>query len=197
MGEAAVGGVATVTPLRRVRHDPAPPSDGDLLAACRRGDDGAWDLIVERYERLIYSVAMRNGLDAEDAADVTQVTFIELINALDRVRDDDKLASWLMTVARRQAWRLRNARRRTQPSETLPEGAEDPFADWGTLTVLQDGLAELGGKCRDLLHALYFDPAEPSYAEIADRMGRSIGGIGPLRGRCLQRLREIVGEDIR
>ena len=39
------------------------------------------------------------------------------------------------------------------------------------------------------------DPASPSYAIIAERFGRSIGGIGPMRARCLQRLRVLLGED--
>ncbi|QYJ02983.1 sigma-70 family RNA polymerase sigma factor [Nocardioides panacisoli] len=190
-------GHATVTPLRPGLAEFRPPSDAELLEACRAGDAAAWDQVVERYQRLIYSVALRNGLSGDDAADITQTTFVELVDALDRFRDDDKLASWLMTVARRQAWQLRTRLRRVQPSDSLPEESEDPFSDWGTLTTLHDALAELGGKCRDLLHALYFDPDEPSYAEIADRMGRSIGSIGPLRGRCLLRLRKIVGEDVR
>ena len=46
-----------------------------------------------------------------------------------------------------------------------------------------------------LLLALYFDPAAPSYSEIAERMGRAIGGIGPMRARCLERLRCLVEED--
>lgn len=194
----AEAGDATVLPLRRAfERSHRPVSDAELLAACRRGEAAAWDQIVQRYERLIHSVALRNGLAVEDAADVTQTTFVELIGALDRFRDDDKLASWLMTVARRQAWQVRTRIRRVRPTDALPEQAEDPFADWGTLTVLHDGLAELGGRCRDLLHALYFDPTEPSYAQITEATGRSIGSIGPMRGRCLQRLRAIVGEGIR
>ena len=73
--------------------------------------------------------------------------------------------------------------------------ADDPLADWATLTTLHDALSELGGTCRELLLALYFDPEEPSYAEIAERFGRAIGGIGPLRGRCLERLRAIMSEE--
>ena len=188
--------VATVTPLRGSRPL-ATPTDAELLQRCRERDAAAWDILVERYERLIYSVALRNGVDAEDAADITQTTFVELIDALDRIRDEDKLASWLMTVARRQAWRLRSTSRKVQPLEEAPERSEDPFSDWGTLTTLHDGLSQLGGVCRDLLYALYFDPDEPSYAELAQRLGRSIGGIGPMRGRCLQRLRGILGEDVR
>lgn len=170
-------------------------TDSDLLVRCRHRDSEAWNELVSRYERLVYTVALRNGLGAEDAADVTQATFVALIDALDRLRDDEKLASWLMTVARRQAWRSRNLSRRTTLVEVTPDDVSDPFADWATTTALHDALSTLGGTCRELLLALYFEPEAPSYAEIAERFGRSIGGIGPLRGRCLDKLRVIMGEE--
>jgi RNA polymerase sigma factor (sigma-70 family) len=152
-------------------------------------------MIVSRYERLVYTVALRNGLSADDAADVTQSTFVALVDSLDRINDDEKLASWLMTVARRQAWRTRNLSRRTVALEVAPEGSSDPFADWATVAALHDALATLGGTCRELLLALYFEREAPSYSEIAERFGRSIGGIGPLRGRCLDKLRVILGDE--
>ncbi|MDP9821558.1 RNA polymerase sigma factor [Nocardioides massiliensis] len=176
----------------------AVPSDAELLARCRQRDAAAWSMLVTRYERLVWSVAIRNGVSPEDAADITQTTFVTLIDSLHRLRDDQQLASWLMTVARRQAWRIRNLDRRKVSVEEVPEPApatHDPYAEWDSLTALHDALAVLGGTCRELLHALYFDPAEPSYAEIAERFGRSIGGIGPLRGRCLQKLRDLLEED--
>ncbi|GAA3824001.1 sigma-70 family RNA polymerase sigma factor [Nocardioides panacisoli] len=170
-------------------------TDADLLRRCRRRDADAWNTLVGRYERLVYTVALRNGLSAEDAADVTQATFVALVDSLDKLRDEEKLPSWLMTVARRQAWRTRNLSRRTTPLEFAAEGTTDPFADWATMTALHDALATLGGTCRELLLALYFEPDAPSYAEIANRFGRSIGGIGPLRGRCLDKLRVILGDE--
>jgi RNA polymerase sigma factor (sigma-70 family) len=182
-----------VRPLRP-RPQLAPPTDAELLRRCREEDAEAWRLLVDRYERLIYSVALRNGVSAEDAADITQTTFVALIDSLDRLRDEERLASWLMTVARRQAWRTRNASRRGLPLEVVPEMAEDPFANWGTLTSLHEALSSLGGTCRELLLALYFDPDEPSYVDIAARFGRAVGGIGPMRGRCLARLRELLDE---
>ncbi len=188
---------ATVLRFRRPdRGQPAPePTDAELLARCRQRDSEAWDLLVARYERLVYSVARRNGLSDEDAADVTQGTFVTLIDSLSRIRDEERLASWLMTVTRRQAWRVRNLSRRDVQLEQAPEETEDPFADWDSVVALHDALAELGGTCRKLLEALYFDPESPSYAEIAERFGRSIGGIGPLRGRCLEKLKAILTED--
>src|SRR5689334_15580873 len=87
-----------------------PVTDAELLRGCRDGDARSWDELVGRYERLVYSVALRNGLDDEDAADATQNTFVALLNTLDQLQNEDRLAFWLMTVARRQAWRI--ARRR-------------------------------------------------------------------------------------
>jgi DNA-directed RNA polymerase specialized sigma24 family protein len=72
----------------------------------------------------------------------------------------------------------------------LPAVADD--RDREQVAALHDGLARLGAPCRDLLAARYFDPAEPSYAEIAQRMGRALGGIGPLRARCRERLRDLI-----
>ncbi|GAA1525738.1 RNA polymerase sigma factor [Nocardioides humi] len=185
-----------VIPLRtRGQEAVVEPSDAELLARCRRRDAEAWNLLVGRYERLVYSVARRNGLSAEDAADVTQGTFVTLIDSLGRIRDEERLASWLMTVTRRQAWRVRNLSRRDVQLDVAPEEVDESLEDWATVLTLHDALAELGGTCRSLLEALYFDPEEPSYAEIAERFGRSIGGIGPLRGRCLEKLRAILTED--
>lgn len=171
------------------------PTDAELITRCRAKDPEAWRLLVERYERLVYAVAVRNGLSAEDAADVTQTTFVTLIDSLTRIRDHERLASWLMTVARRQSWRQRNVSRRSVPLEFADELTVDPLAEWDSLTAVHDALAELGGTCRELIVALYFDPAEPSYADIAERMGRSIGGIGPMRGRCLTKLRALLEEE--
>lgn len=170
-------------------------SDVDLLARCRAGDAEAWDILVSRYDRLVFSVALRCGASREDAADVTQTTFVALLDSIDRLEDESRLVSWLMTVSRRHAWRAgRRARR-----EPLVGGGEitslNPIEDWERQTWIHEGLQELEEPCRSLLHALFFDPTAPSYATLAQRMGRTVGGIGPLRGRCLERLRLILGEE--
>lgn len=173
-------------------------STAELASACRSGSIDAWNELLDRFERLVFAVAWREGLSAEDAADVTQTTFEALLAQLDRIRDDDQIASWLMTVARRQAWRVRNDRRRQLPDGGSADGkapdSVDPIADHDTNLWIYEGLSRLDTPCRDLLFALYFDPRGPSYAEIAARFGRPVGSIGPTRARCLQRLRAILGE---
>lgn len=183
------------------RADPTPRrgddavTDSDLLRACRRHEAEAWAQLVNRYERLVYTVARRGGLGAEDAADVTHATFVALVDALDRLADDERLASWLMTVARRQTWSTRNLNGRNTPLELAGEPATDPFADWESATALHDALSVLGGRSRELLIALYFEGEAPSYTTVAPRFGRPAAAIGPLRGRCLEELRMIMGEE--
>jgi RNA polymerase sigma factor (sigma-70 family) len=175
-------------------------SDPDrLLARCRLGDAAAWDELVARYEWLVFGVARRNGLSREDAADVTQATFLALLESLETIRAEDRLASWLMTVSRRQSWALRNRALREAPgADEVVDRVDDhdPVACWEQLTVLHDALDGLAKPCRELLRALYLDPAEPSYQQVADRFGFRIGGIGPMRARCLRRLRQDLGEDV-
>lgn len=180
-----------------------------LLAACRAGDADAWQRLVEKYERLVYSIPLRMGLDRDEAADVFQLTFAALIQSLDAIRDESKLGGWLATVARRQSWAVLRRRRaeitfadvapQDDPSlaeraRTLGMANTDQIQSWELALWLDQGLAKLTDKCRELLTALYLDVSEPSYAELAERLGIPIGSIGPTRARCLERLRGILQE---
>lgn len=184
-----------VTRIGSPRDAADPPSDHDLLTACRTGDQDAWELLVGRYERLVFSVAVRNGMTRDEAADITQMTFVALLESIARLRDERRLASWLMSVARRLAWRQRRRNERDHLVDGPVRWPEDPIAQWEQVAWLHEGLQRLGPACRDLLLALYFDPAAPSYGEVADRLGRTVGGIGPMRARCLRRLRTLLEED--
>ena len=68
-------------------------SDLELLSACRDGDQDAWEVLVERYERLVFSVALRNGVTREEAADITQMTFIALLASIEKLREEQRVAS--------------------------------------------------------------------------------------------------------
>lgn len=194
----------------RVDHFDAPAAaavpdsttDDDLIAACRRGDARAWNELVDRYERLVYSIPLNNGLSRDDAADIAQTTFTILLQSLDNLHAGSRLAPWLATVARRHTWRLARRRRRepVHPTADLAEepalhGSVMPDEDRSFRTAwLHDGLAHIGERCRALLLALYFDDDQPAYDEIAARFGMRVGSIGPTRARCLARLREVLGD---
>jgi RNA polymerase sigma factor (sigma-70 family) len=181
-----------------------PPSDEELLTACRDGDTDAWPRLVRRYEALVFSVPLRYRLSRVEAEDVVQNTFVALMDNLPTLRSDSNLGAWLCTVARRYTWRLlrQNAREFLpepdgdldwiQLAQSLGASDSDAFDFWEAAELLNRGLARLPERCREILIALYFDPDEPSYADIAARWGISVGSVGPTRARCLERLKQLL-----
>ena len=175
-------------------------TDHDLIQACRAGHAHAWERLLDKYERLVFSISLNYGLTAEDAADVTQITFTILLQNLDTLPDGIRLAPWLATVARRHTWRLlaRNRRESVNPdgdiagNETLG-GIVDHSEHWELAEWLNYGLSTLDERCRQLLLALYFDAEQPSYAQVADQLNMPVGSIGPTRARCLEHMRESLG----
>jgi RNA polymerase sigma factor (sigma-70 family) len=172
-------------------------TDRDLIRACRSGDARAWERLLDKYERLVFSISLNYGLTMDDAADVTQITFTILLQNLNALPDEIHLASWLATVARRHTWRLaaRNRREAINPDEDLAGnealgGIVDNQERWELAEWLNYGLSLLDERCRQLLLALYFDAEQPSYAQIADRLKMPIGSIGPTRARCLEQMRQ-------
>jgi RNA polymerase sigma factor (sigma-70 family) len=86
-------------------------SDDDLIASCRDGDQRAWNVLVEKYKNLVYSVPVKYHLSPEDAADVFQAVWMELYSELFNLRQPGALRGWLVTVATHKCYQLRSTRR--------------------------------------------------------------------------------------
>ncbi len=179
------------------------PSDAELVERCRRGDADAWRMLVERYQRLVYGIPRKAGLDAQACEDVFQHVFAALVEHLDRIAQPERLGVWLVTTAKREAWRLAKQNRRTQPlasdddSDDYTTGAERPLLDENPLPdeiteqlleqhEIRVALTRLDERCRALLNALYYRDEPPSYTELAQSIGIPEGSIGPTRARCLK-----------
>lgn len=171
-------------------------SDPSLVQACLDGQQAAWDVLVERYERLVYSVALKSRLPMSDADDVFQTVFLSLYRNLAQVRDQARLSAWLITSTHREAWRVSRRRLKTldeETSESEPSALDpDELEADERQQIVRQSLMELGAPCEDLLKALFFQADEPAYGEIATRLDMPIGSIGPTRARCLKKLERIL-----
>jgi len=98
--EGGKGSAGSTHPKPRPGAGTSQRSSGDrrLVMACLRGDQSAWAALIDKYQRLIYSIPIKYGGSAEDAADIFQAVCLELYAELSRLRNTDNLRPWLMTV---------------------------------------------------------------------------------------------------
>jgi RNA polymerase sigma factor (sigma-70 family) len=172
-----------------------------LVHAAAKGDQAAWNAIVERFQGLVWATARAHRLSQADAADVAQTTWLRLVESLDRIREPERLAGWLATTARRECLRhIRlNARELASDEADLFESLADDAPERRLLTAERDSslwraFASLGERCQALLRLLVSDE-EPSYEAIGAALDMPVGAIGPTRMRCLEKLRAALGVD--
>ena len=182
------------------------PTDKELLISCRRGDESSWQALVDRYQRLIYAIPRRAGLNEDQAGDVFQEVFVTLFEKLNEINEPDRLHAWLVTTARRKTWRLLSKERTSQASKTGDSDASDEALSVVDNAVLPDetlvrledqhrirtALADLDPRCRQLLTMLYYEPEPLPYSAIAVELGTPEGSIGPTRARCLKKLMKLL-----
>ncbi len=178
-------------------------SDEALVQACRAGNQAAWELLIERYQRLVFSIARHTGLDQEQSADVFQRVFTTLVERVDRIEQPASIRSWLITTTRHEAWRLgrqERARRHGAEQESPLEVSQADEAQMPDILILRleeqlmvyNAVQALNDRCRELLVMLFYQPEPPAYADIAAALQMSEGSIGPTRARCLKKLRQLL-----
>ena len=168
---------------------------GVLVHAAAGGDQQAWSVLVDRYSKLVWAIARNHRLSADDAAEVSQTTWLKLAEHIDRLQDPSKVGGWLATTARHEALRvLRGAGRQIPMGDDMPEPEcpavelDDELLRSERDTLLWQAFSRLPARDQALLRLLVSDPM-PSYEEIGAAMGMPVGSVGPTRARCLERLR--------
>jgi len=179
-----------------VRDDPSVVA---LVARAAGSDEGAWHEIVERYAPLVWSICARYQLSGADIEDVRQTVWLGLVEQLGNLREPAALPGWLATTTARECLRVLRASRKCEPfggdpDDSAATAAVDPAMIEEEILLaernakLRAALADLPENDRRLIALLLSDPPLP-YAQISGILGVSQGSIGPMRGRCLARLR--------
>ena len=174
-------------------------TDSELVSMCLKGDPKAWEALIMRYKRLIYSVPVRFGFSSADASDVFQGVCLKLVEHLHELKDETKVSSWLITTTTRQCIHLKSLKRRETGTDAEFEEPPDPGNNLEEIRIMteyqqtvREAVDQLSERCRTLLDALYFDPRSLSYEEISQNLGVPVSSIGPTRARCLDKLRVIL-----
>ncbi|GAA0904480.1 RNA polymerase sigma factor [Virgisporangium aurantiacum] len=160
------------------------------------------DRLVQLVTPTLWHMARGHGLSAEESKDVIQSTWQALVTARTSIRDPQAVWRWITVTCRRFAAKAARTGRREEPVELMHldrRTAED--ADPQSLVVRDDTadrlwqhVAKLSDLCRRILRIIAFD-IQPDYRALATELGIPVGSIGPNRGRCLLKLRQLLGAD--
>jgi len=173
------------------------PGDGELVLKARRGDERAFGLLVQKYQRAAYAVAYSVTGRHEDSEDAAQEAFLVALERLDECRSPERFAGWLMTIVRN---RSRNLVRREVLRETdqvpLSASARTPGPDKeAELTELHDVLRSALGALPEVQRqvVLLHDLEGWKHREIADRIGLPSGTVRSHLHFARKALRDALG----
>jgi RNA polymerase sigma-70 factor (ECF subfamily) len=192
------------------RSDSAPwPSDRNLIARCQRGDNEAFNLLVQRYERVVFNFAYRLAGNYDDANDVAQEAFVRAYSAMCTFRYDAAFSTWIFRITtnifldERKRRKIRNftsldevveldessvGRQIEDPSPT-PEETVTSNERAGLITKAIQSLPEFQRTMIVLYHV-----ERKSYEEIAEVMELPIGTVKSRMNRARLALKETLSE---
>jgi len=161
----------------------APPdlariSDQEVVERANAGAESAYRELVRRYQRPVFSLIYRMVRDRELAEDLTQETFVKVLNAIDRYRPEYKFSSWIFKIANNAA--IDHLRRRELDTLSLEGGPDAVTTDQIQATSLQ--LGDRGESPLDELEA----------RELGSQIETAIGRLRPEYRSCIM-MRHVEG----
>ncbi len=172
-----------------------PDDDIALVARCLRGDPDAFGPIVARYERVLFSVALRLVGDYEDARDATQNAFVKAYTHLETFDPTRKFFTWIYRIVVNECLNLKRARR---PQEPLPDRLEATGSPSALEAVeardrVDVALLALTPEYREVVILRHF--VDMSYAEIGETIGVPEKTVRSRLFSARKRLEELLGDD--
>jgi RNA polymerase sigma-70 factor, ECF subfamily len=170
--------------------------DSALVAACQRGDEGAFERLVERHQRFVYQLCFRYTQNHADAADLAQEVFLRAHRGLPRFRGESALSTWLYRIAV-NVCRTHVARRREhEPLEETSAVAEaagiEGLERAQQIARVRDAVRRLPEKQRATLILKIYQ--ELTHDEVARILGTSVGTTKANLFHALANLRRMLGK---
>ena len=172
------------------QHELAP-----IVHAATAGDPLAWKSLVDRFTPILRGVVRGYRLNAADVDDVAQSAWASAFAHIDTLRDPEAFGSWLIVMARREALRTIERRRREVPvddadfaGESREPAPESVIVAAEREAAVDAAVKRLPERQRRLLLVLMHH-SEMSYCDLSRVLGMPVGSIGPTRERALSVLR--------
>lgn len=173
----------------------------ELVARCRRGEEAAFQELVERYSRMVHALAGRLVRDPQRAEDIAQETFLRVHRGLPYFRGDAKLSTWIYRIVSNVAHEVRG---REHPHDvpldddarpTSSHGGPDrAFSDMELRDRLDKAMARLPEHYRVLVHGHYVTGVK--YEDLAEALDIPMGTVKTHLFRAKRLLRLALEGDL-
>lgn len=170
-------------------------SDIEIVNQCLAGDVNAFEILIERYKRVIYNTAYRMMGNREEAEDVSQEAFIRMFNSLSKYNPEYKFITWALKITTNLCLdSLRKRKAETVPIDDvfdIKDGNDTPEEEYvrkENQKLVQDAIMKLPDKYREFL--ILFHHRNLSYQEIMEITGESLTIVKNRLYRARQMLKE-------
>jgi RNA polymerase sigma-70 factor (ECF subfamily) len=182
----------------RPRVPAALADDAQLVAACRRGEARAMEMLYHQYKRRVFGMAHRI-VGPSDAEEVAQETFVRVFRGLAAFRGDSQLSTWIyrLTVNAALSHLARRGRRQEVSDDVLTDvpAAPEPERDPALASRIEAALAQLPAGYRAIL--VLHDVEGLSHEECAAILECRIGTCKSQLHKARARMRDLLGAGLR
>jgi len=173
-------------------------SDLELVQLVRAGDEQSYRLLVERYQTLVFTIALRMVRDRAEAEDIAQDVFLKVYRTLENFREEASFKTWICKIATNRCidWRRKHGLRQdsttmVEEAESLPdqtfERPDQALLRRETQAEVRRVIEEMPDKYRTILLLYHFDGL--SYKDIAEQQDISPRTVETRLYRAKQMLR--------
>lgn len=168
--------------------------DAAVVTRCLEGERDAYEVIVNRYQRGLFNVALRMLGNYEDARDATQTAFVKAYEHLDSFDRDQRFFSWVFRILKNECLNVLRGRRPSEPmSLDLPAGrGADPVEVRERQQAVQNALLALSMEYREVVVLRHF--TDLSYEEIATTLDISATTVKSRLYTARQQLGDLLVE---
>lgn len=174
----------------------------ELVNDLKAGNMEAWNMLVDRYSKKVYNLALNFAGNRDDASDITQDIFLRVYNNIDKFDEGKGFNAWIMRLSKNYCidyWRKsKNYRQKMELNEDLYNehvhddalSPEDTVVRHSDVTFLRKQLQLLPADLRSLI--IMRDIQSFSYQEISDQLGIPLGTTKSRINRARLKLAKIV-----
>jgi RNA polymerase sigma-70 factor (ECF subfamily) len=173
----------------------------DLIERCRRGDEGAFQELVDQYKTLVFALIARTISEPSRAEDLAQDVFLRVYRGLPYFRGESRLSTWIYRIVANVCLQERGRRPPPQSLDDDRDGRRAPgapdrrFSDLELRDRLEKAIARLPPHQRLLVAAHYLDGVQ--YEDLAEALHLPLGTVKTHLYRAKRQLRRLLETDLK